>query len=233
MKILTAIAAIFPLLGTLTAAMPTLLGNGPVMGNGTHTANGTHTILANGTELTTGSGGGKSFLIYSFLDDHNEMSWLFVDGTGNDYYGCKEIMDLRRARYYVNWDDCSSDWAVCCDGTGCMWSGTGCPWDAPPRDRCDFKYHDATKIDRLEIHASWGHHTYYKDRGGALTWGDFNVGHCVPQPKIQEDESFLRCKIPHKPTYFNYKQSFVCTWFDDDVVNIPGWNHPKKVLENP
>jgi hypothetical protein len=171
MKFLNTIATIFLLLVTLTAATDTVT----VLSNSTG--------MANGTELTTGSGGGKSFLIYSVRSGslvHREMDiqvkmltpvvtqllisslhWLFTEGTGDDFYGCKELLKIGgTAHTYINWNDCSSESAVCCDGPGCMWSGTGCPWDGPDkRDSCDFKYHDATKINRLEMHTSWGHYS--------------------------------------------------------------------------
>jgi hypothetical protein len=55
---------------------------------------------------------------------------------------------------------------------------------------------------------------------------DVTVGYCVPQPKIRDDESFLRCAKPGGGS-FHYKQSFICTWLDDSEVDLPLWTHPK------
>ncbi|KAK4450565.1 hypothetical protein QBC34DRAFT_379276 [Podospora aff. communis PSN243] len=91
--------------------------------------------------------------IYGFFHDH-EIPLQHC----NDLLTAKELYPLS--------NDASTDWACTCDGPGCMWEGRD-PW----------------KIDRFEWHASWGHYTWYKNRGGKFyDQVDREWGTCTPSP---------------------------------------------------
>ncbi|KAK5653656.1 hypothetical protein OQA88_8686 [Cercophora sp. LCS_1] len=101
------------------------------------------------------------FYVYQGLEQYTDLwytvylfnKWLF-----------KSCDDVRASKVYLEADDVSNWNAVACDGDGCGYSNP-----------------DPEKIDRLEIHADWGHYTWYKARDGHLVdLEDKVVGNCTP-----------------------------------------------------
>ncbi|KAK0624182.1 hypothetical protein B0T14DRAFT_392347, partial [Immersiella caudata] len=65
---------------------------------------------------------------------------------------------------YLTKPDVSWNFGVSCDGEG-----------------CPFDKRDPNKIDRLEMHTTFGHYTYYKNRSRNLVDESDNVvGQCDP-----------------------------------------------------
>ncbi|KAK0648382.1 hypothetical protein B0T16DRAFT_114981 [Cercophora newfieldiana] len=156
-----------------------------------------------------------------------EIFWIyntFTDGTNPTIKGqkfaffhldkyrpsCEEILNVHEI--YPLADDASSDWVCACDGKGCLWD-----------NRNPFE------MDRFEWHASWGHYTYYKNRGGKFyDVIDREWGYCEPVT-LYPPGNYTKCTWPHsaEPTSRLAAATFRCNatvtmWTSSQAAAVGG-----------